>query len=492
MAKRIVSQDSVANRACEIYKSGKGGSTADNWYFAERELLGLPVEGISTVVGTVTGPNYVGLTVKAFDRNGGEVDRLLGQGTTDAQGNYSITYTAGRLQGKTATDLVISVYREGALLQSSDVIYNARTEETRDFSIPATAAPVESNSGQTRIKTLSSVLESSYRETFAQAMQAAKGDLSVTTAALKDKLPPDVLPKLQIADTITTAVGDKSEAAAAIAKVLLSQPDIKTLRDVAKLNVDKLTALISTSAKPETDELKRAQEHAKAINNQVFAREPLTVLQRMTAESEIPVVNDNVRVGMSNFLQQIPEDTNVRLTPIHKVLTVDALKEVPEEHRSAVADHAKALWRTMAITPLDAPHVPPILMKNNLTSAFHVTEKPESTFLKMCGQSMGKDTARQVYTSAINTRIRNENALVTMREAIRGTGLATIDGTQTQEERLAHAKNQLEVHGSQLNLDSLFGPKDFFECKELRVRLRCSSVFCRTAQFSAQQQSRPG
>ena len=40
-APRVITQDDIAKRAYEIYASGTGGSEADNWYRAERELRGL-------------------------------------------------------------------------------------------------------------------------------------------------------------------------------------------------------------------------------------------------------------------------------------------------------------------------------------------------------------------------------------------------------------------------------------------------------------------
>lgn len=77
-----------------------------------------------------------GLTVKAFDRNVGAADILLGQATTDQQGNYQIYYTLGQLGGKPAANLVIRVYQDNKLLQESDVIFDAQPRETKDFVIP--------------------------------------------------------------------------------------------------------------------------------------------------------------------------------------------------------------------------------------------------------------------------------------------------------------------------------------------------------------------
>jgi hypothetical protein len=48
-----------------------------------------------------------GLAVKAFDRNVGVDDVLLGQAVTDAKGGYSISYTLKQLKGKPAPELSV-------------------------------------------------------------------------------------------------------------------------------------------------------------------------------------------------------------------------------------------------------------------------------------------------------------------------------------------------------------------------------------------------
>ena len=79
--------------------------------------------------------------IKAFDRNVGEDDTLLGQAATDGRGNYSIFYTLDQLGAKSAADMVIVLYQNEKLLQTSDVIFNAGTEVAINFIIPAVVAP---------------------------------------------------------------------------------------------------------------------------------------------------------------------------------------------------------------------------------------------------------------------------------------------------------------------------------------------------------------
>jgi hypothetical protein len=82
-----------------------------------------------------------GLIVKASTRNIGINDERLGQAITNSEGNYFISYTVVKVAGNTTVNLIISVYQNAILLQSSDVIFNAAQQTTKDFVIPVTADP---------------------------------------------------------------------------------------------------------------------------------------------------------------------------------------------------------------------------------------------------------------------------------------------------------------------------------------------------------------
>ena len=94
-----------------------------------------------------------------------------------------------------------------------------------------------------------------------------------------------------------------------------------------------------------------------------------------------------------------------------------------------VVEHLKTLQRVQAISPV--PEAVPVLMKANLTSAFRVAEMPESTFLSAHGKTLGEEAAQAGLHDAINAHIRNEHALMTMREAGRA-GVAIIDGQRAE------------------------------------------------------------
>ncbi|MEO8407834.1 MAG: hypothetical protein ABI476_05335, partial [Oxalobacteraceae bacterium] len=330
---------------------------------------------------------------------------------------------------------------------------------------------------EARIKTLNAVLVTKKDQLAVEnALQAAKGDWSVATDQLKDKLSVKSLQKVTLAHSLAEWTDDHS----ALVKELTAQPNIKTMRDVAlNFNVDKLAALVQANglSADATGAMskKKAMSFATALHTKLFTTETSAVLQRMVTDAAVPIANVDLQTGVASFLNNQP-DFNIRTTSIYTALKhPEAFKDIADEHRADVVENLKTLQRVQAISPV--PEAVPILMKANLTSAFRVAEIPESTFLKAYSSKLGEETAHQVYTNAINGHIRNEHALVTMRETMKGTGLAIIDGQQTREARIATLQKVADQKSVPLNLSTLFGSLDFCECDD------CLSVYSPAAYF---------
>ena len=337
--------------------------------------------------------------------------------------------------------------------------------------------PSETLNLETRIKTLKTVLTEKHdRQIVDEALRAANGDMPAALESLKGKLPDAALQKVALAHSLAVLSDDH----VSVVKALSGQADITNLRDVAlHFNVKKLAALVDSKTVPANtvgatvDEKKK--NFAIALQNKLFTAEPTAVLHRMVQDAEIPIADIKQRKGVASFLTNQPE-FNIRTTSVYTALQhPEAFKDIADEHRPGVVEQLKTLQRVQAISP--TPAAVPILMKANLTSAFRVAEIPESTFLRAHGPTLGEDTARQVYTSAINTHIRNEHALITMREAWRGTGLAIIDGQQPMEARMAKLQGVADKKAVPLNLEALFGSIDFCECED------CLSVYSPAAYF---------
>jgi hypothetical protein len=337
--------------------------------------------------------------------------------------------------------------------------------------------PLPSLNLETRINTIKTVLTSKkHQKAVDSALRAANGDMPTAIQTLTEKLPEALLQKIALAHSLA----DFSDDHMPVVKALIEHPDVNNLRDVAlNFNTEKLAKLVDPTAVSEkisgaTDDEKK-QNFAVALHNKLFESEPTAVLQRMVQNAEVPIADANLRTGVGNFLANQP-DFNIRTTSIYTALQhPEAFKDIAEEYQEGVVDHLKTLQRVQAISP--TPLAVPQLMMANHTSAFRVAQMPESTFLNMHSEVLGEDTARQVYTNAINTHIRNENALITTRDALKGTGLAIIDGQQTKEARLASLQAVTDRHAVQLNLETLFGSIDFCECDE------CLSVYSPASYF---------
>jgi len=349
---------------------------------------------------------------------------------------------------------------------------------------PTAENPPIPPSYETRINTLTAVLSTNkHKQAVKAEFLAAKGNMTAALASLKDKLPEASLKKVALAHSLAVWSDDNLPV---IKAVLAAQPDLTNLRDLAlRFNVEKLTALVDPKAAPETtpgataDEKKR--HFAVGLRQKLFSAEPTAVLRRMAEDAEIPIADGAVRSGITQFFNNQP-DFNIRTTSIYNALKhPEAFKDIPDENRGAVVDNLKILQRVQALSPV--PEAVPALMKADLTSAFHVAEKPESTFLRAVSPALGEDTARQVYTNAINAHIRNEQALTTMRSTVRGAGLAIIDGKRTREERIAALQKVADEKAAPLNLETLFGSLDHCECDDCLSVYSPASYFVELLQF---------
>lgn len=334
--------------------------------------------------------------------------------------------------------------------------------------------PTPISSVETRIKTLKVVLAGrDERKLVERTLTDAGGDWSVALTELENKLSKASIQKLEFAHTLA----DLSDDNVNVVKALSDDPKIVNLRDVAlNFNVEGFTKLVNPAAAPGTAAHDKAKAAATGLRRKLFATETTAVLQRMVKDAEIPIADTKVLSGVTRFLDN-QREFDIRTTSVYTALKDPrAFKDIAEEQRAGVVEQLKTLQRVQAITPV--PEAMPVLMKANLTSAFHVGEMPESTFLSAYSEALGgEEIARQVYTNSINNRTRNEQALMTMRESWRGTGLAIMDGQKPMEDRMAMMQTVADEKGVPLNLENLFGSIDYCECDE------CQSVYSPASYF---------
>ena len=356
-----------------------------------------------------------------------------------------------------------------------------KASESRDY-FRLQRMPEAQISIRTRAKTLNAILvDRKHKSAVSVALNEARGDWPKALASLteKRKVPRKTLRKLNLAHSLA----DWSSDNAPVVKSLADDPDVNSLREVAlRYNAEKLANLASLAdlksipkhVAGATEEEKK-KNFAVALGHELFRLEPTAVIHRMVREAEIPIADAKVSAGIDSLLSSQP-DFNFRTTSVYTVLKKpEALKDISEEDRPAVIKHMKTISRVQAISPVQ--EAVPYLINSNLISATHVADIPKSTFLKTHGPALGDAIANQVYANAINATIGNEIALMTIREAKNGTGIAFIDGPQDKEERIAICQTVIDEKEVPLNLETLFGDMDYCECNE------CLSVYSPAAYF---------
>jgi hypothetical protein len=325
----------------------------------------------------------------------------------------------------------------------------------------------------TRFKSLQPLLNAKHHAALQGALSEAQGDHAAALDKLPD-VPAKELKRLKLGNALADLVDDHEPA---LAK-LLSDPKIASLRDVAlSFDRQKLAELVDPTQLPAGDVPPERTKAEKAVqmNRRLFAAETTAVVRRMLRTAELPIDDKGVEAGVKAFFEQRP-DFDIRRTSVRAALIEpEALKETPPEQRAAVTRQLETLQRLQAISP--EPESLQALMKAKYHSAFQVAEVPREQFVKAHAGQLGEATARALHDNAVSQRIRNEQALMTLREAVRGTGLAIIDGARTAEERLSLLKATVAQKKIPLNLETLFGSLDYCDCAE------CLSVYSPAAYF---------
>ncbi|MBK8828693.1 MAG: hypothetical protein IPO26_18960 [Saprospiraceae bacterium] len=235
-----------------------------------------------------------------------------------------------------------------------------------------------------------------------------------------------------------SAFSDLVDNDLSLTKSLLTKSEelkIGSVRDLA-LNYDakKLTSLFNANQipkeypgeKPKDKEIAFARE----LEGKIFKAEPTASVHRMLNQNTLVVKDKNLASGLTSFFNKNTE-FNIRQESILTILNKeDALIDIPEEQRSQVAIQLKTLQRITAISP-DSKAVE-VLYNKNMHSARQISDLSEGNFIQRYGTEMGEAEAKQVYRNALAVNTRNQQAIMTMRDAMTPTGVAMIDQSTNQ------------------------------------------------------------
>ena len=286
-----------------------------------------------------------------------------------------------------------------------------------------------------------------------------------------------------------------------LVKAFVDSKQTNSLRDIA-LNFSKTNLLdlvtktdVPPSVSGETLAIKQAN-YLQDLRNKLFAEVPTAVIQRIVdTDIETPISDPILRGGVVAFLNNQGASFNIKTTSIYEAFKAkDAFKDIAPAQHESIKTALKTLQRITAISPVE--EAVPVLMKAKIHTAFQVSEMSERQFIQAFKGTLGEKgemIAKQIHYNAVNARIRNEHALIALKEVGQGTGVAFIDKIlypkQIKTDTLIKSTSMSMAHnfGQQLlttelpkhNLswDLLFGDADYCECEE------CSSVYSAASYF---------
>ncbi|WP_432409200.1 neuraminidase-like domain-containing protein [Wukongibacter sp. M2B1] len=224
-----------------------------------------------------------------------------------------------------------------------------------------------------------------------------------------------------------------------------------------------------------------------------FYLKPTEMLIRMIRDPQIAMLNNAVGANVAMILEKQP-DFNIKTTSIYEVIkNKDVFKDIPLENHETVITQLKTLQRITAISP--DPDALPVLYNANLHSAMQISTMPKKQFMAMMSKSgLDDNILTNIYNSAQQACVRNEQAIIALREVYKGTDVAMIDKSMsididdnTKDEAMnlkaegkvitAPSIIQETLTKHNLSWDLLFGDADFCECDH------CNSVYSAAAYY---------
>ncbi|WKA60353.1 neuraminidase-like domain-containing protein [Planococcus shenhongbingii] len=312
--------------------------------------------------------------------------------------------------------------------------------------------------------------EESQQKLFEEKFKKNNGDWSALKSELNKEaiFTPEIINDLEFTHHLTNWSEDDENLVSAFQK----DEKIKSLRDIAtSFNkpafIEKLKGFAKEGVKEEEQE-----NYAINLHRDLFKIEPTALVINMIKDQQVPILNDNLGSEIQSVLEKRP-DFNIKNHSIYELIKdKEALQEIPADHQEPLIANLKILQRITAISP-DADAVP-ALYNANLHSAIQISNIPQSEFMAVMKKSgLDDGTLSIIYTNAQQTRVRNEQAIMTLREIYKGTGIDMIDKSMALNP--AQLEKVLPKHD--ISWDLLFNDANFCECEE------CSSVYSAAAYY---------
>ncbi|MCE7914541.1 MAG: hypothetical protein DYH15_07630 [Nitrosomonas sp. PRO4] len=329
------------------------------------------------------------------------------------------------------------------------------------------------------------------QKVFAKIFSEKNGDWTAIKSELlrKEDFNPKVINNLEF----TYQLADWSKNNAQLVSVFQKDNQINSMRDIA-LNLNKTAFVEKIKAVAPHESEQDKQAFVLNLRRELFHLEPSAMLVNMIKDSEVPMLNDAVGANVAAVLVKQPE-FNIKTTSVYELFKNEkAWKDIPADSQETVKAQFKTIQRIAAVSPVaDAV---PVLFNANLQSAMRIAALPKAQFVAALRDSdLNENTLLQIHDNAQQAQVRNEQFLMSIREAAQPTGVALIDkslgvyvnpqahmfksmGGADREEYEGYEQRVKDIIiRNNLSWDLLFGDADFCECGE------CNSVYSAAAYY---------
>jgi len=314
-------------------------------------------------------------------------------------------------------------------------------------------------------------------ETLEFQHQDASGDATIPVQRAVEKLKAEDRISSALSDRLTLAVivAGLSDNNAALVRAVDEDPAVNDLGAFAlRFDTKTIQQAIASNATAHNGEEGAGSLEAAAteIRTAAFRASPTATVQGMVMNDKVKLSSGDVHVkaGLVTALAEMGVEDIVSkpVTTLASVAPI-AAETMPPERQAAVVHEIKALSRVASIAPTTKAMQG--LVNQGLTTSLAIANVPRESFVSSMAEHMEAADASAVHANAVGATVRNQNLLVELLQAVRGTGLQAIDGRESAAFQKLKMKELKSAKSYDLNFETLFGSMD------QAVSAECATVY---------------
>jgi hypothetical protein len=286
---------------------------------------------------------------------------------------------------------------------------------------------------------------------------------------------PELIPAIQLTQQLSALTGNHQP----LMKVLQIDRGINSAEELIDFKEEHWLEFVRAAGVPDSiegkDEAEKQKHYANSLQSWLNATYPTLRIAKMVAEDQLGIENDGIKKGVSRFLKS-NEGFDFFNSRVHDFQR--KIEEASDEGDSeAVKSELMKVQRVVQVST--SPEVMTVLLKNNLHSAYSITNIPRKNFINSYSEALGGErTAMAVHQRAEFIRERAEGIVMDVKEYSSDT--ATPAKAMSSSDK-SDAETLLEKKFP--SYKNIFGSPDLCECQHCRSVYSPAAYFVELLQF---------